>query len=242
LLSDLYKSSDPRGERECLLELRDKLQQMRSVLKPHAAKGVIDSIDYWREWIEGYVPEPTKPPRPKKKNKRTSDAPAGTKPTDVETLAHQVRRWRGVLTGEKDASDLLTMGECIDAGNGLVEAYMNLGREYARRWWPYLVVVLAVVAAITVPIVIWGRNSASGVVAALVTALAGLGITGRSVSATLSKAADGVKDTLIEAETDTAIGIAATILPDDHIPDASTLDDFRAAYPAHSARSERGAT
>jgi hypothetical protein len=194
--------------------LRLRVQELRSVLKPHAAKAVIDSVDYWTEWLAH--------PRSSSGKTITGDTTTHVR----ESLPRQVHRWRGMLTGEKDPADLLSSDNYLAAGSGIVEGYMHLGREYARRWWPYLLTVTAVIAVIVAAILKWGGGN-SGAVAAIITALAGVGITGRSVSTTLSKAASEIAGSLREAELDTAMGAAATILPANCAADPATLVRYR---------------
>ena len=128
-----------------------------------------------------------------------------------ECLALQARRWRGILTGEKDPADMLSTTSYLNAATSLVSNYMHLGRTYLLRWWPYLVTVGVVAGAVIVLILLVGNGAAASVVAAIVAGLAAVGVTGRSVSAALSKAAGGVEKSLVQAELDAAMGAAATV-------------------------------
>jgi hypothetical protein len=212
MLSQLHDSTGSKTDLEApLVALRARLQDLRSVLKPHAAKGVIDSIDYWRVWAAGDGQKPSK------QANASSD-------TTQSALARQVHRWRGVLSGERDAADLLSAGAFVTAGRGLMKAYAQLGWACLRRWWPLIGLVGLAVVGIAVPLAIWGRNSNSGVAALIVTVLTGLGITGKSLTATLSKALKGVEDDLENAELDAAIGLAATTLPGGATPDRAMLE------------------
>jgi hypothetical protein len=212
-LSVLRDAPETQDDIEHGLErLRVRVQDLRSVLKPHAAKAVIDGVDYWRDWFERW-------------GKQQPEANNGAEQARA-ALPDQVRRWRSILSGEKDATDLLSTNDYVDAGSGLIEGYMTLGREYFRRWWPYFLTGAVIVVAIIVALLYWGKGGAS-TVAALATALAGLGVSVRSVTATLSKAAKSVEDDLMQADLDRAIGAAATMLPANEKADPKNLILYR---------------
>ena len=124
-LSDLQGCSGARAELSAELgRLRRRLQELRSVLKPHASKAVIDSIDYWNEWLDH-------PRTAYKKTLSNEEAVREVRPA----LVKQVRRWRGVLTGEKNSEDLLSSSDYLTAGSGIVDGYMRLALAYGRRWF-----------------------------------------------------------------------------------------------------------
>ncbi len=172
-LALLVSSTPALGE---LKDLRQRLQDLRSILPPHSAKAVIDSIDYWQIYTE--------------KNSATVSA------SIADLLPHQGRRWRGVLTGEKAPSDLLSTDDYLKAGSGILDGYMALGTDLLRRYWRYLLPIVAAVVAVVG--VVWWRygTSASSAFASAAAVLAAVGVTGRSVSAALSRTASGVEDSL----------------------------------------------
>jgi hypothetical protein len=197
----------PKASQE-LGELRRRVSDLRSILPSHVGKAVLDSIDYWQSWIRAPVAL-VSPATGTKMRVQAEDQPDEAL---GKALPHQSRRWRSILTGEKEPADYLSSEDYLRAGTGIFSGYVTLGRAFFLRWWPYFLTLLGVVVLVVVAATLFASDVA-GAVASILAVLAGLGVTARSISAALSKAAAGVGESLAEAEKDTAIGIAVTVLP-----------------------------
>jgi hypothetical protein len=207
-LADLYLRPAPADGDDVLPHLRsDRLStlaewlgDLASALPDHAARSVLGSLDNWQAWCD----------HPKVDGRA---AVASDHDRAVRALRAQGKLWRSILTGEKLAVDMLNAREYVGAGVQLLAHYRTLGRGVLMKYWPVL--VTALVAAVAVVAI--ARVSSSGTatfvtsVAAVATAL---GITGKSLTAAGTRVVNEVKDSLWNAELDTAIGEAVTITPD----------------------------
>lgn len=207
-VADLYLRPAPADGDDVLPHMRsgrlstlaEWLGDLASALPDHAARSVLGSLDNWQAWCD----------RPKVDGRPVV---AADHDRAVRALRAQGKLWRSILTGEKQAVDMLNAREYVGAGVQLLAHYRTLGRGVLVKYWPVLVSAIAAAGAV----VAIARASSSGTatfvtsVAAVATAL---GITGKSLTAAGTRVVNEVKDSLWNAELDTAIAEAVTITPD----------------------------
>jgi hypothetical protein len=91
------------------------LDDLKTALPAHAGQGVADSLQLWERWATGA-------------GLRALD-PAAV--NDITRTLHRCgQRWRAILSGEKNAKDLLQLGDYVAAARG------TLGRAAAPCHWP----------------------------------------------------------------------------------------------------------
>ena len=182
-----------------LTTIRNWLCDLQTALPDHAARAVLGTLDQWHAWRR----RPTIGRRP---------ATAADHNAALDALRAQAKVWRSLLTGERKAVDLLDADNYIEAGNALIARYRRLGLGFLRRYLPYLVAVLVAAGAAISIAVKYSEGTPRAI--SIVTAVgAALGITGKTATAAVGRAASGLRDSLWGAELDVAIGLAATRLP-----------------------------
>ena len=167
-----------------LTTIKDWLVELKTVLPDHAAYAVSGALDDWRDWVA---------------QQRT--------PADWRAAQAAIRTqgylWRGLITGEKSAVDMLNLS-----------GYLAAARQIARRTWP----VTAAVALIAVGVVVamfllHSIPPTARLIAALVwiggTLLAALKASG----ALIGSAIKGAEGWLWQTELDESVVQAATRLP-----------------------------
>ena len=184
------------------------IDALRSVLPDHAAKPVFDGIDHWKAWLVNPIRADKAPCQ------QASDSPLDADVLAVVTtvLGLQVRVWRGLLTGEKSALDFLSSKDYVASAEQMVTVYRRIVWGFVRQWWRYLAAgTTALTGIIAIPLIF--AQGTAGALGALVATLAAVGVTGKTVSATLSRTVGNVAHSLMNAELDTASGMATTGLP-----------------------------
>jgi hypothetical protein len=170
---------------------------LKSTLPDHAGQAVADSLRRWQSWGR----------------QRPWATPIGKAEFDSR-LDRQGERWRTILTGEKKARDLLTVGTYIGAGEELISDAFNLVVGFVRRFWfPVLIGTGLVVGGLVA--VLLGGN---GVIGGIASILTGLGVSWKTATPTLSNVGEQLSGPLWQAELDTAIAIAVT---DPMVPDTA---------------------
>lgn len=189
---------------ECkLTKLCGWVPDLQSVLPDHAAKPLLDDVELWRRWFRGPVSAVAQPVDP------NDEAVA----IEVrKALGCQGRMWRALLSGEKSATDVLSAQNYFDAGQSLLSGHQRMLITFVRQWWPYLITAGLALSGVVVALLVLGGGTA-GAIGAAATALAGIGVTGQTVSSALSNAMAPIERSLAEAEIDTAVGFAAAKLP-----------------------------
>ncbi len=162
---------------------------LKSVLPDHAGQAVADSLRRWQSWGRQ---------RPW----------TLIEPSDFDRrLSRQGERWRAILTGEKNARDLLTVNTYIQAGEELLSDAGRVTASFVKRFSiPIALAVLLVVGGL-VAIVVFGGNAVIGGLASIAT---GLGLSWKTATPTLSKLGGELSGPLWEAELDAAITVAVT--------------------------------
>lgn len=169
---------------------------LKSVLPDHAGQAVADSLRRWQSW-----------------GRQRPWATSIGKAEFDSRLDRQGERWRTVLTDEKKARDLLTVGTYIGAGEELIADASHLAVGFMKKFWlPVLVATALVVGGLVV--VLLGGSGVGGIASILT----GLGISWKTATPTLSKVGEQLSGPLWQAELDTAIAIAVT---DAMVPDTS---------------------
>jgi hypothetical protein len=184
------------------------IDALRSVLPDHAAKPILDGIDHWKAWLVNPIRADKAPCQ------QASDSPLDADVLAVVTtvLGLQVRVWRGLLTGEKSALDFLSSKDYVASAEQMVTVYRRIVWGFIRQWWRYLAAGALALTGIIAILLIFAQGTA-GALGALVATLAAVGVTGKTVSATLSRTVGNVAHSLMNAELDTASGMATTVLP-----------------------------
>jgi hypothetical protein len=139
---------------------------------------------------------------------------ASTRPRTCFTAAGN---GRAVLSGEKDATDLLQSGDFVTAARGTLGRAAAIARALALRLWAPLTVA-AILIVVGIWLIIANHNSAQ-VIAGLGTIAGGLGITWRSAAGALGHLSLNLVRPLWEAQIDVAVANQLTPEPQrDYIP------------------------
>jgi hypothetical protein len=172
----------------------ERLDQLTSVLPPHAGRGVANAVRRWRE----YEVEP--------------DLDGKDPPDPKNVLKAQCDLWYRILTGQKRAVELLEPTNYADAGKRMAT---RLGREV---WnvigpiWPFVLAVLALLGG-GVAAVAATATGTGGSVAGITAILTAFGLTWKGVGGTLGKLASNLEGPFWNAEIDGAVTDAVLLLP-----------------------------
>jgi len=209
---------EERFRRERLDNLRDWLNDSASNLPDHSAKAVLAGLVRWEAWVANLIdamPETVEAgvqDAEQKQQARAQEWARAEKPI-ATTLRRQGQLWRAVLSGEKDARDMLSADSYVQAADAMAQRALALARPLLRR--PVVYLPLGALAAAALLLLGWGVASegASQLTAGIATAAAALGITWKTVGATAQKLGEALEKPLWGAELDAAAGKALTYLP-----------------------------
>jgi hypothetical protein len=206
-LADTCASADrDLGERKKALEhhlqparaavLVGWLDDLKTVLPAHAAQGVIEALGRWVRWA------------------RASDMSTFDDQTVKETaraLHRCGQRWRALLSGEKNAKDLLETNDYVSASRGVLTRAGAIARSLA---WQLAIPLAGAVALVSAGLTLmFLDNSTAQVLVGLGTVAGGLGITWRSTATSLGRVSLDLGRPLWEAELDVAVGNRLTPTP-----------------------------
>jgi hypothetical protein len=169
------------------------VDDLASVLAPHAGHSVAASILEWQASIET----------------RSSVAPEQRETWLL--LARQGELWRALLSGEKSGLDMLEVDDYLDAAARLSSRMRKLAGTVLRRFW-LLAAAIVVLFGGGVALIV-ATDTDAAVVAGAGTILASLGLTWRGLGRTLGTLAAKLERPLWGAELDTAVTQAITLLP-----------------------------
>jgi len=180
-----------------IAELGGWLSQLKTAFGPHAAYAVHGTLDRWVAWL------------------RTPNIDlTAVDPRDA--LRAQGRVWRGLLSGEKQAADLLTASSFVKGALALLRRIGQISRRFVFSWWGVLILALisAVAGAMYGISEVNALSHTNKLAADIVTALAALGITTTGVVSSLGKIFANAEGPLWQSELDESCAVAATRLPD----------------------------
>jgi hypothetical protein len=180
--------------RDRVANIQAWLADLTSVLPTHSANTVKASLEEWRDWAA----EP--------QSSKTADVAK-----IVRLLRRQGQRWRALLSGEKQATDLLELQDYVLAGSDMLKRLGSLTWRFLGRFVLLILAAAAVFAGGVVLIV--ADTSSAQVVAGIGAVLASLGATWKGVGGSLGKAAAHLERPLWEASLDDQITTALTLLP-----------------------------
>lgn len=170
------------------------LGDLHRQLPDNASDAVSGTLKAWEEWVHT--------------NREVLDQ-TNTK----RALSAQGKLWRQLLCGDKLAEDLLQPEDYTAASERLVDRYRRLIWNFLRTWWmPIAGLLLAV--AIIVGLTLWlAPDSATKIAALIATAAGALGVSWKTVAATVGRAANQSEKQLWDAEVRESVIMAAMRLP-----------------------------
>jgi hypothetical protein len=175
-----------------LLAIEGRLADLSSKLPSHSGAAVSATLEQWGNW--------------------SVHAPPDADMAEVRgALTRQGTLWRALLTGEKDAQQMLDPDAFVAAAIRLARRLGTIVRGLLRVYLP--AVALVVVAAILVLYVILNAAGTQSVVASLGALAASLGITRKGLSVTVEGTIDEIRPRLWGAELDTAVAQSILRLP-----------------------------
>jgi hypothetical protein len=184
--------------------LRNELAQLAASFPAHAARGVSDSLCIWQSLLGSRFQQSS----PK--------GPEGALPRQAEI-------WRGLLSGERVATDRLEVEDYVDAAKRLVDEAATVAWGVAKSYkWALLVGFGVAAAGLAAAIVVGGAGAVIGGIAAAASAL---GVSWKGVASTLTALGDHLRAPVWGAELDLAVAQAITLpearnaydrLPEEH--------------------------
>jgi hypothetical protein len=124
-------------------------------------------------------------------------------------LLRQGWRWREVLAGDVAGKDGLRLTDYIAAADSVTGKLRETAQEVAKRFWVWLVIVLAI-AALGIGLIAWGAKGALG--AGIASVIAAFGLTWKGIGEFFGRAAAKGEAELWDAEIDWAIAHRFTTL------------------------------
>ena len=177
------------------------LAELRTSLPPHAAGAVAGSIAQWQRWAN----------QPAWQGRQLAWADHGREV--VAALEEQGRRWRLLLTGRVDPLDQLSPEDYVQAAEFLIGRVRRIGQRVLVQYWPLVLLATAAMAAAVAGSLALLHSPAARGIGVAVSVFGWLGLTGRSLSVQLRRAAGDVEHSLWQAELDLAAAWANTQLP-----------------------------
>lgn len=179
---------------ERLLTADRWLSALKSDLPDHTAYAVSRSLEVWQAQHHALSD---------RELERTSAA-----------LRAQGGIWRGLLSGEKAALDMLSAGDYADAARAMLARSAQLGLALARTFWWLILVVLVLLGATVTWVTITGQfGSITKAVTNGLAFLVALGVTLKGLSLAAARVAEKVEGPLWQSELDEAVALAATLTP-----------------------------
>jgi hypothetical protein len=196
---DQLQASFRRGR---IHEITGWVVDLTSVLPAHAGHSVATSLDLWTKKVDEAA---------------GSGPPIQKQPTLLRQLAIAVHRqgqlWHSLLTGEKQATDLLAPNDYVAAAQGLAHRVTPLAKKVVRTFALPIAVLMTVALGIIVVAVLIKGPATSRLTAALIAAGGALGGSWRIVSPRAAKLLQRVEEPLWGAELDAVIAEAVTLPP-----------------------------
>jgi len=127
-----------------------------------------------------------------------------------------------LLCDERAAIDLLTARDDKLAGDRVARRFLGLVGSYALSWRYMIVGLLIVVGATICAIVVVVPHGGASTAAIIATIAASLGISWKTVAATLGWVTARAEGPIWDSELGAAIVIAATVIAATHLPSPAT--------------------
>ncbi len=178
-------------EQHRVAKLLDWLSDLTSLFPPHAAHVVHDSLEDWRDWA--------------------ANGPVDPDGKAVGLLRRQGQRWRSLLSGEKTATDALTVEGYVKAGEVALSRTGSLASGFFKRYRTGIVVAVCLFAA-GLGLLIWDPTGGS-VAAGLAGIVASLGVTWKGVGASLGNSAAKMERPVWEGALDEEITTSLGLIP-----------------------------
>ena len=163
----------------------DALDDLTTALPAHAGRGVANSVRRWQDVAASALPA-------------------------HDVLQAQCELWRTVLTGEKQATQLLEPENYVDAAEQLAVKLRATAAVLLRQYLVWVILIVVLLLGGTAVLLI-APNGASDTAAGLTAVIAALGLTWKGVGTTLGKLAGKVEAPLWGAELDGAVTGAITL-------------------------------
>jgi hypothetical protein len=180
------------------------LRDLKSCLPAHSSEAVQSSVTTWQSWYADPARGGAVRWQDDKDQQRVRDA-----------LRLQGENWRALLSGEKQAVDMLSTSDYVRAAGEMVSHIADLVLRFFRsKSGVALAVVSSLFFVILIILVVAGPGNA--VLAAVISLLGALGITSASTGAVVRRALGPVQQALWESDLSTAIASATTRLPPTH--------------------------
>lgn len=168
------------------------LDELRSAFPLRATDAVSGSLQCWRRWME-----------------TGTDADAVVVRSNLRS---QGERWRSLLTGEIRADDLLDLHDYRQAIRNYVGQVAGLYQK--SPWLSGTVLVMLIATGASIWAIVTYAPKGAAVVAAIIATVAGaLGITWKTVSVTVGKAAALIERPMFDKQISEAVKIAAFLPP-----------------------------
>jgi hypothetical protein len=212
------------------------LDDLDSLLPPHAARAVAQSLTWWQQAVTAaaagqllsaecrpatYPGSPATSPvqkatsvlMPGSRAARPADAPPPATESLAAAVSRQGTQWLRVLDGEKQCTDLLTPQDYVRAGERLARTWAGLAVRMLRTM-PWLVIVLVALLAAVVLALIYIPGSAVARAATGTAAIAAtLSAIWKLIQSRLGSIAAQVEQPLWGAELNVAAAEAITVPP-----------------------------
>jgi hypothetical protein len=175
-----------------VIPIQGRLADLATLLPSHSAAAVSATLEQWRRW--------------------TADARARENMSEVRTaLTRQAELWRAVLSGDKDARQMIDPDTVVAASVRHASRLGTLIRGLAGAYLPAL--GLAACATLLLIYAILFQNGIATVVGALGAVAATLIVLRRVVSLTVGNTIDELREDLWSAELDSAVAQSILRLP-----------------------------
>jgi hypothetical protein len=174
--------------------LKQLLIDLGSKLPPNAGHSVRNSLTLWEEQIG--------------------------EPRAADVLVRQGEVWRGILSGELAAKDIMRLSDYIGTADEVVGRLRELALKSLPRLWRGALIVLVLIAAAVVFLLV--STSDASLAASATTLIAAFGLTWKGLGATIGKATAKGEQELWDAQLDWAIAYRATVSIDPEPSDPRT--------------------
>lgn len=130
----------------------------------------------------------------------------------VASLRSQSHTWRGLLSGNTEATTTPDIDAWVHAGESLLRTAQRLGRLLVTRFWPVLVVILAAVGGLMYLSLADSAGTAKAWTS-IATVAGGLGITGVGIRTAANRATGAIGESVTKTVTIEAHAWEVTLLP-----------------------------